>query len=622
MAIKFPCPNCHKGLTAKDEQAGKKVVCPACKKPLVIPKQKRAASAASSASPPAEQYAPQLSAEDVEAAAAAMFSDGVAQNGVADTIAFTCEYCDAAISLPATEAGKRVPCTECRRIVKVPAAAKVDPSNWRKADRHLPSAAKAPDEPAPEGAWGNVTRTVVSREALEEAEAIPEKPEPVPLAQQVSKWSIRVLAAGCLFGLAVYGYHVYAAGRERRAIDGVVAFAAHPRNLKVFGPEQVAALHTLLGTYYLRAHIPYSDSPIAGDRGSAQLGQDEFGRALRALQDADQRSGERDAALADLAAAMADLGGDRDQARDGLRLNWEECLRRVRAALTAINAPDAKIDAYRAVSARLVNRGQNEAALALASTAFADSPALKAAARARYALDFLDEQGMTKAYDELSKEYEGKDRPPLAAEVVTLAVKLGKLPPKPGKLLEEDENYRIGEAEGLARGGKLRDARAKEQANPTARLRLRALVATGSATPEGAGEFAKACSVVKELPEPARARESWLLLRLVRLATRAGIPDVELVKVADGIVDPSLRARARLELLRERLRRANEIVPANAADTIDAKTAAGALARADLARHNARYDATGTLSTAASWTEPLWAFGTMGAYMAAQKDSD
>jgi hypothetical protein len=426
-----------------------------------------------------------------------------------------------------------------------------------------------------------------------------------------------------LASLLLYAYHVYAAGRERRAIQSVAAFAEHPRNVKVMGPQQVAALHTLIGTYYVRARMPYSDSPINGERGSAQLGQDEFGRALRALQDSDAHSGERDAALADLAVAMVELGGNNDETRDGLRLNWEECLRRVRAALTAIHSPDARFEAYRNVAARLVERGQKEAALALASTAFADSPGLKAAARARFALDFLDEPAMTKAYDELAKEYEGKDRPPLAADVVTLAVKLGKKPPAPGKLLEEDENYRIGEAEGLARGGKLQDARAKELVAPTPRLKLRALVATGSATAEGAKDFAKACNVgTKELPESSRDRESWVLLRLVRLAGRAGIPELELTKVADLIPDPGLRARARLELFRERLRWSNAIVADDVANMVDPKTAAGALARADLARHNALHQMAGTLSTVESWTEPLWAFGTMGAYMAAQKDSD
>jgi hypothetical protein len=203
---------------------------------------------------------------------------------------------------------------------------------------------------------------------------------------------------------------------------------------------------------------------------------------------------------------------------------------------------------------------------------------------------------------------------------VTLAVKLGKTPPAPGKLLEEDENYRIGEAEGLARGGRLRDARSREQATPTPRLQLRALVATGSATPQGADDFAKACRIAKDVPDPAR--ESWVLLRLVRLAGRAGIPEVELLKIADVIVDPSLRARARLELVRERLRRANNAVADSTANIVDPKTAAGAMARADLARHNARYNTAGALSAAESWTEPLWAFGTMGVYLAGQKDSD
>jgi hypothetical protein len=621
MPIKFPCPNCKKGLTAKDAQAGKKVLCPACKKPLVIPRAAGAAKGAGAApSKAGDEPATSLATEDVEATAAALLSDVPADSGTSATVNFSCEYCDAAVSVPVADAGKRIPCPDCRRIVKVPQPEKVDPSNWRKADRHLPSAAKAPDEPAPEGAWGNLTRTVVSREALEEAEAIVEKPEPVALRDRIRYWSRVGIAVGLCLLFVVLGYRSYAANRYRRAADAALDYANDKLTVRQIGPERVAALHTLAGTFFLRSRTPYSDAPLNHEAGSAAQGQDEFGRALKLLQSADPQSAERDAALGDLAVAMVELGGNEDEQRDRVRLSWEDCLRRVRAALGAMNSPEAKMDAYREVAAQLVKRGQHDAALALASTAFSESPMLRAGARARFALDFLEKDALTKACDEILKEYSVKDRPPLAADVVALAVAVGKKPPAPGKLLEEDENSRVGEAEGWARSGALPRGQQVAQSAPTALVRLRALVAVGGATKQGAGELASACNLaLREMPNAAS--EGWILLRLVRCGAAASVPPGELTKVADLIKDPALRGRARLELLRDQLRRSNEVVPAEAADGVDLATPAGALARAELARHNARFDSS-WLSTAESWKEPLWAFGSLGALLGLQKDAD
>src|SRR5262249_17337169 len=89
---------------------------------------------------------------------------------VLTSIKFTCEYCDHSLDVPVEEAGKRVPCPECRRIVKVPnPMAKVEKKDWLKSSQ--------PTEPAPAGAWGTGGKaTAVSEEALEEAGAIEEEP--------------------------------------------------------------------------------------------------------------------------------------------------------------------------------------------------------------------------------------------------------------------------------------------------------------------------------------------------------------------------------------------------------------------------------------------------------------
>jgi hypothetical protein len=623
MAINFKCPACKKALSAKDEDVGKKAACKGCKKVFVIP---RPGTKPADTAQPAPAPPKVLTQEEAEAAAAALFSDGAgaAAPGEAQTIDFTCEQCDAAVSVPVSEAGKRLPCPECHRIIKVPAAPKADPSNWRRADKHLPSAAKVPDQPAPEGAWGNLTRTVVSREALEEADAIPDTPEPVTLRARISFWGLAFAAVIGLGLLGRYGYSLVAASLENRAVKATTAYAAEARTLKVAGPERVGALHTLAGTYYVRSHVPYSDAPLAGSRGSGEEAREEFDRGLRALQEADPRSAERDAALGDLALAVVELGGDQDEQREKLRTNWEECLRRVRTALGAMRAPDAKLDAYRAVAQRLIERGQSDAAAALASSAFSESPAEKMAARA-LGLQLLleskngDRATVIKGCDELLKEYAAPEPPPLAAEVVTLAIMLDKPPPAAAKRPTDKDNAWIGGAEGLARKGKLPEgqARAREAVSP--HVKLRSLVAVGSATEQGADTLSAACKMALD-GLPSAGQESWVLLRLVRLGIRAKLPEDLLRKVSDTIEDPAVRGRAKLELFRAKLGQLREVVATDPTDALGLHTPAGGLARADLARHNVKFDSR-YLRTTESWPEPLNAFGTLGALQGAQKDS-
>lgn len=623
MPIKFPCPHCKKGLTAKEEQAGKKVTCPACKKPLTIPKAAPARQPASSTAP-AQNPAPAPAPEDVEAAAAALLSDAPGQGEAASAIEFTCEYCDAAVSLPLAEGGKRVPCPECRRILKVPLPQKQEQNNWRKAGAHLPSAAKRPDETAPEGAWGNVLKTVVSQEALEEADAIPEKEEPLTVRERISLWSKVAVGSVCVILLLLYSYTLYAAGRDRRAALAASAYASDPETLKQIGRERVAALHTLAGTYYLRTGLPASDSPLSGERGAGERARDEFEMALKALQESDPRSAERDAALGDLALAMADLSGDRDDARDKKRLKPEECLRHVQAALAAIHDPDARLEAYRAVARRMFARGTTKEALTLASGAFSESPGERVAARAVAQMELLEQGGSkedaAKVYDTLLKEYEGKKPPPLRPEVVALAVLLGKKPPDPGTSPDAIDNATIGEAEGLARRGQLPEGRAKAPASAPPQVRLRTLVAIGAAAKEGGlSDLSAACQLAPGLSDPARER--WVLMRLVRLGARAGVAEAQLEMAVAALNDPALRARGKLELLRARLEKTQGQASADMAEAIDQKTTAGALAHADLARHNARQNR-GYLSTAESWPAPLWAFGTFGALQGTQKDDN
>ena len=83
---------------------------------------------------PAEADGPPPTPTDVEAEAAAALADEPKSDEPAaapTTIDFTCPMCGAQLHMPLSEASKRTPCPECKRIIKVPEPEKRDPANWR-----------------------------------------------------------------------------------------------------------------------------------------------------------------------------------------------------------------------------------------------------------------------------------------------------------------------------------------------------------------------------------------------------------------------------------------------------------------------------------------------------------
>src|SRR5262245_18488062 len=107
MPIRFKCPNCQKGLRVREQDEGKRVRCPSCKKPVVIP-------------------APTAPVADVEALALAALSDApaaekkaVAAVGPAPPIEMNCPYCAEQIKFDASLGGQQAPCPnpECKRII-------------------------------------------------------------------------------------------------------------------------------------------------------------------------------------------------------------------------------------------------------------------------------------------------------------------------------------------------------------------------------------------------------------------------------------------------------------------------------------------------------------------------
>src|SRR3954453_11523320 len=103
MPIKFRCPNpqCKKVLSVKDELAGKRAACPACKQVLKIP-------------------APAPKAADLEELALATLSETAkpaAQQAAPRFIKMECPMCMEQVEFPVAEAGKRAQCPQCKNLV-------------------------------------------------------------------------------------------------------------------------------------------------------------------------------------------------------------------------------------------------------------------------------------------------------------------------------------------------------------------------------------------------------------------------------------------------------------------------------------------------------------------------
>jgi hypothetical protein len=601
MPIKFACPHCKRGLSVKDHLAGKRAACPACKKALTIPKGSSTNHPALRDIPAPSQPAPHV---DAESAAAEAFADEPAASKETKTVDFNCLFCDAELKLDTELAGKRTSCPECRRIIKVPEVEQEGPKDWRKAARTGPSGAKGQDVPEPEGAWGSAKAEHVSRDALLEADVLPDRRK-IPLTtRQKIRRGIGYGAAGvCAIGVAIVIFRWAMSSNEQRALNGVIAFADSDDAKAKIGREAVAVLDVAAGEYYMQTKRD----------GSAAEAKKQFEKALKHLNSGPAGPGgedDREGVLIDLAVAATDLAGTKEQVSDGQRLDDKESQKLLRAVLEAMHRPEARLEALRLAGRRLIAAHQPQRALALASQV--GDPAEQSEALATVGLE-LYVAGETdlagKAADQALAPFktpESQKPPPTSVAVVALAILLGRQPPG-----GDEEVMQAGSAAAWARQGKFNEARSKAAAVDEGSGRLRAfLAATGETTPDKQAAT-EAIAAIPALRPAERARLAWTLLHLVRLGAEAGVEDGSLRQAADAIPELALRARGHLLILRGRLAGSKDGLGDDALAAIDAKTASHYRARVELARHNTQTKS-GHAKTVQSWDEQYRPFGVIG----------
>jgi hypothetical protein len=561
MPIRLECPNpkCKVKLTVKDHLAGKRVPCPKCKQPILIP-------------------APM----DVEAlAAAALVDDGASQQAQASTIDFTCPFCDQALHVPRELGGKQTSCSnpECRRIVKVPMPKDEKPEDWRSLKRTGPTGARENVEaPRLEGAW-DTSRATVSGEALVEAGAIEEDAEPVTAAQWARRGGYTAAAALVLIAGVLWARWYFASSRLQSLLDQGLSHTEANSKLK---PEWKGALERAAGEYHL-------------DSGQQDRARTHLAKARHELVKAGGGA-ERDACLRDVALTQTRLSGPETR---------EELSRTFRAFE---GDEEARLIAFRDVLGKLLEGKQENVAVGLVQEFCQVAKQKAVPVGVGIKREVVDDEG----------EGEPKVVPPpapqtqpepasseslLPSQQIALQLLRNKTAeatelrerPKDDLKGTPDPLARLGYAEGLARLDKFSEAErlARMPGDPLDRLRTwlaLADIARGAGKSEEATRFTHEGLKVFE-NELRKARISpWLVWQLSRSVARTAGDETKAKELADSISDHSVKGRAQLEAFLLKLEGSKGRVEPSMIDATvsDKAILAYALAMEAVARHNTR----------------------------------
>jgi hypothetical protein len=591
MAIAFNCPHCGELHRVKDELAGKTGKCKStkCKQPILIPFR----STVSANGAPVAAPVKGLSAEELAAAALAEETKAVEEASPTSTtkIQVVCPACMEKFEVDGAMAGKNVRCTECGKIVRAPMPQVEKPADWRKSNEGRPSLAKS-TEPAPQGVW-EVQRKGVSGEAIRKAGAHEVEDE-----DDIRERKIRRIKK-LLYGLALLGMIAFAViwiirSRTDRKQEKWMEQAVQEIEDKNEGskrPEFQAAIHRYALEYFVHA---------AKSREELDAAAKHFDKALSGLQTATDSAADREAMLIELSLALVACGGDQKQIDEDRRLPWDRLQKMMRQALEKIppNTHSERIlrqRAFRLLARKLAEKEQPNVALAVAKNACSadEYPGMVG----RIGIEYLLMNKREWAQEALRKVSEAK--PELTALWLALSAEGEKKPqgvalvPAPGKGATRDS--RLAYAEGTALRGNLAGAwqiaaMAGPQIDQLDAMVLVASVAVESGKMDEAAPYLDAIAALGQGGKDT-AQSAWQMHRIVELCARANKLDKAQV-VLDAIKDPSVKAWARLEMLRIKLakqtqEKADEQFVEGLAEPADASLLAAVIARAEVARHNA-----------------------------------
>jgi hypothetical protein len=640
MPITFYCPNpgCRAKLTVPDSVAGKRGKCTKCKELMTVPAESAAEPPAGPATkgtsakatppppraarpvapPPVPAPPPEWPPVDADAAAADVFSDGPHDaETTAEFIEFTCPQCDEPVKMPLDMGGKRAPCPSCRRIIAVPMPKKTQKTSWRDTGPNLPAGAKREEQDAPEGAWEGKAGAV-GTEALKEAGVIQERRKPLTLLEKTGPTLVVVMPVLLLIFGGLFLWQYLNSASEKKALDTALASAKSDAGQMALGADGLIAVHGFAGKYYLRSQVAGgSKTP-----GAATLAREQYGKAVAVAGSWHTPAG--DALLGELALAQLDLGGNAEEIDADRKLKWTETQKLVRSTLATIRSQPGKVAALRRVVEGLVAHGQTNVVLPMTFALYPTEGADRSEAIAVVGLELLrlgKKDEAVQAYAKAVAPYaDKKTRPELRASVVALAVALERKPPKVAdkEAVEDGQQRGIGTAEGLARLGKLAEARQEKVAREDGG-RLHALVALADgAYSTKQGDSADLDAALAAVGDGAgRAELNWVYLRLVELATTANIAPAQIEPAVAAIEDKDLRDWARLVMYRKRLEASKVIETEDGLGVLTPKRLGGRVALLEMAWHNTRRDSSWG-KVVNTWDEAPKATGSLGVALGMQ----
>ena len=556
---------------------------------------------------------PQLSAALVEELVATELAgqstDGAPEPG--KPIKFHCSYCDEEIEFPADMAGQRAPCPECTRIVKIPELVKEGPRDWRKVERGAAAGVLRTGEKPPEGEWGTVTASAkVTRQSLEEAQAIPiEKPR-VPVSRRVIRAVGGVTIGFLIFVLLLVAKHFFSKSNQGTGLAGAIKFVGG-QSASSLTPPQAAEVNRAVAEYYLGT-------------GELDKVRSYLRQARRVIEPAPEGT-ERSLGLMDIAATQIAAAGP---------LPWDEVYKEVVRTVEAVKSPEARVIALQQVTHHLIERGQTAYAKTLANTVRGDyEHDLKAFVGLELWGQGKQQDARSTAAD-LVKPFQtkSKQRPPITAALLALllatsqtqvAEEISKMSPADATKDPYPE-ARIGFAWGSAYLGNWDRASAIAGSPGPRSQQLEAFLAVISAAQAVNREQAKSlalklCNQGGDVIHGSGKVSDWLMWRLVDEGVKAGLEAEQLTHVVDVITDVGLKQRCRQEILRLRLSKLNG--PDGQTDLSQlASDDAGGRAVEAFCRHNARYDRSASLLSALDRLEqaPLRPFGYVGVALGEQ----
>lgn len=567
---------------------------------------------------------------DAEAIAAAALADAPPPKATAPvaaptTIDFKCPQCDEAVKMGIEMAGKQAPCPLCKRIIKVPQLVKVEPKDWRKTDTKLPSGARRDTDTAPEGAWGSATTVSnVSRGALLEANAIPEKKEPRTLRQKMFWPSVAVVVVAVGIGGFLWIGGLLAHNKEEKALALALEYVDGQGKKPQLDPLAACEVLRGAGEYHARNNDnQYAREYMQAARGQLSAAEASHEREARAL----------DLAVAQTALILSPAQIEKAKIRREAEREQERGFKEVERTLLLIHAPEARAEAIRQITRKLIAKDLGTQAPRLVAEVSGGNRLDEAAIVALELWRADKNREADELADQLLKSITPPVNPkgpagPKTAIAAPALVALCLVLKKPGDTVEalkiklgNDKATQLGQIEGLARRNEADKARALADPSIDAQAVL-AAVGLEKTPPETADaetvlKWAEDKKNFEE--EPANKPYCWSLWRLTRLAARANKPELA-TQLANSIPDPQLRARAKLEALRARLDHASGKAGDDWANQIDAQAPAHAVGQEEVARHNARHGQGGALMKAIGGWQPeaLRPFGYLGVALGIQ----